>query len=172
VGSQLYTFLIYVLSGVLIGIFFDIFRVFRKSFKTPDFVTYLQDIFFWLVTGTFLLYVIFKFSNGEIRSYIFLGLGLGVLLYILIFSKHFIKINVFIIKILKTIIYKIIVIITYPLKLIFNVLRKVLFKPIFILSINIKKRIQILSKYDIIMRKMAEKPQKFFKKAIKKKDFR
>ena len=172
IGNQAYVFLIYVLSGVLIGIFFDIFRVFRRSFRTPDFITYLQDILFWLATGIFLLYVIFKFSNGEIRSYIFLGLGLGALLYILIFSKYFIRVNVFIIKIVKTIVHKIIMIIIYPLKLIFSILRKVLFNPILILSINIKKQMRVLSKYNLFMRKMSEKSQKFFKKTIKKKDFK
>ena len=91
--SQLYSFLAYIISGVLISVFFDIFRVLRKSFKTSDLVTYIEDIIFWLATGMFLLYVIFKFNNGEIRAYIFLGIALGVTLYILLFSKYFIKIN-------------------------------------------------------------------------------
>ena len=43
--NQAYLFLIYCLCGIIIGIFFDIFRILRKSFKTNDFVTYIEDIF-------------------------------------------------------------------------------------------------------------------------------
>ena len=98
ISNQLYVFLIYFFSGVIIGLFFDVFRILRKSFKTPDFVTYIEDIIFWILTGLFLIYIIFKFNNGEIRSYIFIGLGIGIVLYMLIFSKYFLKLNVIIIK--------------------------------------------------------------------------
>ena len=36
--SQMQYFAIYILCGISIGILFDIFRILRKSFKTPDFV--------------------------------------------------------------------------------------------------------------------------------------
>ena len=103
--EQMYSFLAYILSGVLIGIFFDIFRILRKSFKTNNIVTYIQDILFWIVTGLFILYVIFKFDNGELRSYIFIGLLLGMVLYLLLFSKMFINImvNVILCPIIKLI---------------------------------------------------------------------
>ena len=85
ISNQLYVFLIYCLCGIIIGIFFDIFRILRKSFRTPDFVTYIEDIIFCILTGLFLIYTIFTFNNGEIRSYIFVGIGLGILFYLLVF---------------------------------------------------------------------------------------
>lgn len=133
--SQAYVFVIYILSGILIGIFFDIFRVYRRSFKTPDFITYIQDILFWVLTGIFLLFVIFKFNNGELRWYIFLGALLGTLLYMLIFSKHFIKINVAILTFIKNIFLKIWEIIMIPIRWI----RKIVFKPISFVFINVRK---------------------------------
>ena len=39
------------MNGVIIGILFDFFRILRKSFKTPDFVTYIEDVIFWILTG-------------------------------------------------------------------------------------------------------------------------
>ena len=78
--NQLYTFLIFILVGMVIGITYDIFRILRKSFRTIDFITYIQDFLFWIITGVILLYSIFTFNNGELRSYIFIGILLGLIL--------------------------------------------------------------------------------------------
>ena len=69
--SQMQYFAIYILCGISIGILFDIFRILRKSFKTPDFVTYIEDAIFGIITGIFLIFIIFIFNNGELRFYIF-----------------------------------------------------------------------------------------------------
>jgi len=134
--DQLYIFFIFILNGFLIGILFDVFRILRKSFKTPDIITYIQDIIFWILTGFVILFSIFKFSNGELRNYVFLGLLFGILIYFLIFSKIFVKISVNILKIVKKIIK---VIIITPIGYILIFLRKILFKPISFICINLKK---------------------------------
>lgn len=139
VTNQAYLFLVFTINGTIIGLLFDIFRILRRSFKTSDIVTYLQDVLFWILTGFILLYSIFTFSNGEIRFYMFLGVFLGCLIYMLIFSKYFIKINVKIILVLKKIIGKIISIIIFPIKVIIKFTKKIFFKPINFVTINIKK---------------------------------
>ena len=92
--NEIYIFLLFILTGMSIGILFDIFRILRKSFKTIDFITYIQDFLFWLLAGAILLYSIFSFNNGELRGYIFIGVILGIILYMLILSKYFVKISV------------------------------------------------------------------------------
>lgn len=139
VTNQAYLFLVFTINGIIIGLLFDIFRILRRSFKTSDIVTYLQDILFWVLTGFILLYSIFTFSNGEIRFYMFLGVFLGCLIYMLIFSKYFININVKIILILKKLIEKILSIIIFPIKMIIKFIKKIFFKPINFVTINIKK---------------------------------
>ena len=161
ISNQLYVFLIYCLCGIIIGLFFDIFRILRKSFRTPDFVTYIEDIIFWILTGLFLIYIIFTFNNGEIRSYIFVGLGLGMLFYLLIFSKFFIKTNVIIIKYLKAIFKKVFEIITYPFKVIIRIFDKLILK-------NIKK----LNTVIIFYVKKCKKDKNFQKNEKEKKDFK
>ena len=79
---------------------FDFFRVLRKTFKTRDLLTYFQDILFWIFTGISILYNMYKFNSGEIRVYVFAGIILGTIIYMLAISKYVIKINVFILKIL------------------------------------------------------------------------
>ena len=56
--NDVYAFIIFILNGFLIGLFFDFFRILRKGFKTPDFITYFEDLIFWIVTGFILLYSI------------------------------------------------------------------------------------------------------------------
>lgn len=135
VSNQAQLFLIFTINGIIIGILFDIFRVLRRSFRTSDGVTYLEDFMFWILTGIILLYSIFTFSDGEIRFYMFIGIFIGALLYMLFFSKNFIKINVKITKFLSKLIYKLFSIIIVP----FKFLRKIFIKPIKIVIINLKK---------------------------------
>ena len=121
--NQGYIFVIFILNGFLIGILFDIFRILRKSFKTKDIVTYIEDILFWIITGIFLLYSVFKFNNGEIRLYMFIAILIGVLLYMLILSSYIIKINVKIITSIKKLFQKIFNIFFKPFKKLFDKIR-------------------------------------------------
>lgn len=146
--NQAYLFLIFTINGIIIGMLFDIFRILRRSFKTSDIVTYIQDVLFWILTGFILLYSVFTFSNGEIRLYMFLGVFLGCLLYMLICSKYFIKINVKIVVTLKVIIQKIISILIVPIKMIIKIINKIFFKPIKFITINLQK-IKIISRKKI-----------------------
>ena len=134
---QLYSMLVFIISGIFIGIFFDIFRILRKSFHTPDIITYIEDALFWIVTGLFLIFVIFNFTNGEIRIYNIIGLILGSILYIIFISKFFIKINVKIVLFIKRIVINIAKILIVPIKFLAKILQKI-FKPFTFFVINTK----------------------------------
>lgn len=154
--EQLNSFFIFTLVGIVISILFDIFRVLRKTFKTPDIITYIEDILFWIITGVIVLGSIFLFNNGELRLYLFIGMSIGVLLYMLFVSKYFINISVLIISTIKKVINKILHIILKPIKIICSILKKIIFKPISFICINFKgfilkiikkvKKIKILNK--------------------------
>ena len=101
ITNQAYLFLIFTLNGFIIGFTFDFFRRLRKSFKTSNLVTYIEDILFLILTGFLILYSIFTFNNGEIRFFIFLGIGIGTILYLLMISKYIINFNMLIINKLK-----------------------------------------------------------------------
>lgn len=139
ITNQAILFLIFSINGIIIGLLFDFFRILRRSFKTHDIITYIQDVLFWVLTGFILLYSIFTFNNGEIRLFMFLGVALGVISYMLCLSSYIIKVNVIIIKFFKNIIIKIFGIISIPFKAIYNLMRKIFFKPISFFIINIRK---------------------------------
>lgn len=152
VWLELYLMGVFILSGIIIGVFFDFFRILRRSFKTSDIITYIEDILFWILTGVFLLFVLFKINNGQIRFYNVIGLIIGVILYMIFVSKIFINISVKIILILKNIIKKITNVLLYPIRIIIKLLKKIL-KPISFFVINIKNIKVNFSKKNIIKSK-------------------
>ena len=154
ITNQAYIFMIFVIIGMIIGILFDFFRILRKSIKTKDIVTYIEDVLFCILTGIILLYSIFTFNSGEIRIYIFIGVLFGVLIYMLSISKYFVKINVFLLN-------KIIFIIKIPIKFLRKSIHKI-FKPISFVIINVRKllskipfKINYLKKNQQINKKMS-----------------
>lgn len=136
--NQAYLFLIFTLNGIFIGILFDFFRILRKSFKTINLITNVEDIIFWILTGLSIIYCMYNFSDGSLRLFMFLGLGIGLTIYILTLSDFIIKTVVKVISIIKKFIITIISIITFPFKAIFKLIRKILFRPIYVFFIKIQ----------------------------------
>ena len=103
--NQINILFIFAITGMCMGILFDFFRIQRRVFKTYDFVTYVQDILFWIISGIILIFVTMKYTDGELRSYMIIGIILGIMLYLKLISKYFIKINTtilsFFIKLIK-----------------------------------------------------------------------
>ena len=116
--NQLHLFIFFLIDGIIIGIIFDIFRILRKTFKHKDFVIYLQDILFWILTGILLLYTTFIFNDSEIRLYMILSSFLGFIIYLFTISKFFINISVKIILFIKN---------------------KIFLQPYMFLTINVRK---------------------------------
>lgn len=135
VSNQAYLFLVFIINGIVIGLLFDFFRISRKVFNTNDMMTYIEDILFWILAGATVLYSIFIFNNGEMRLFMFLAILLGAFAYMVLISSHIIKINVKIINLIK----KIVGILAFPLKVIYQLIHKIFFKPIHFLFINVRK---------------------------------
>ena len=129
--QQLFCLITFMITGIAIGCLFDIFRILRRSFKTVDWVIFLQDILFWIIAGFIMLFSIFTFNHGEIRAYIFVGILLGIILYILTISKFLIKYSVIIIKFYKKIL-------SYPINFVEGIVKRLIIKPIVFLLKKIK----------------------------------
>lgn len=91
ISNEFNIFLAFVLIGIIISFIFDFFRILRCVYKTPDFITILEDIAFWLISGIILLLGIFVLNDGNIRTYLFLGLFSGICVYIVFISKNVMK---------------------------------------------------------------------------------
>lgn len=101
--SQEQIFIFFFIIGIIIGFIFDIFRVIRKSFKTTDFITLIEDIIFLLISSISIIGGIIKINGGEVRFYLFLGIFLGGLIYSLTISNLYVIIFYEFVKICKKI---------------------------------------------------------------------
>ena len=135
VESQAYLFIVFSLTGVIIGLLFDFFRILRRSFKTSNIITYFEDVLFWILTGVLILYNIWYFNNGEIRIYMFLGIIMGGLIYMLTLSN-------IIISLLSKILILIVKVLELPFKTLFSIFHK-FFTVIMKIFNNFPKKLKI-----------------------------
>ena len=135
--EQLLSFSIFIIVGIIISMIFDTFRVLRKVKKTTDIITYFEDALFWIITVFIILNSIFIFNNGELRFYIFIGIMIGSILYLIFISKYFIKFGVNFLKIIN----KTIKILIQPFSFILKMFKKLFFKTISFAFINLRKKL-------------------------------
>lgn len=143
--NQAFLFFMFTLNGILIGFLFDFFRILRKTFKTTNLVTYIEDIIFWILTGISIIFFMYKFSEGTLRLFMFLGLAFGIILYMLTLSKIIIKTCVSVIEVIAKIIIRIMRVIKIPLKFIYNIFRTI-FAKIQVILTKISNKIKFKTK--------------------------
>ena len=136
--TQVQLFFIFLINGLLIGLLFDFFRISRKAMKTADFITYIEDALFWVLTGFIILYSIFTYNNGEIRLFMFLAIILGLLIYLTFISKIILSISLGIINVIKKILGTVFNIIKIPLHFFMKMIKKLFLNPISFIIINIR----------------------------------
>jgi spore cortex biosynthesis protein YabQ len=139
IDNQVIVFLYSIIGGIVIAFIYDVFRIKRKKIKSRAFITYLEDFAYWIIVAVVMFTSVYISNDGEIRSYIFLGTIIGLIIYILFLSKIVVMILMALIelltKIFKTlwkiatlpfyIIYKIL---RFPISYLFGILRKIFVK--------------------------------------------
>lgn len=86
-SSQVQLFLIIVLAGTFLGVFFDGYRVLRGVFRPRIFLTHLLDLLYWLLATLFVFGLLLLINWGEVRFYVFIALAAGAVLYYRFFSR-------------------------------------------------------------------------------------
>lgn len=84
---QSYIFLTSIYGGLLVGLVYDLYKVFRHFLKPKKIATIIEDILFWVIITIVVFTVLIKSTWGELRGYIFIGLFIGVFLYFKLISK-------------------------------------------------------------------------------------
>ena len=68
-------------SGILSGVLYDMYRILRDRLRLRRMGTMLGDILFWLVFTCLFFFVLLWCNAGEVRIYVFLGLLVGIFVY-------------------------------------------------------------------------------------------
>lgn len=92
ISTQLFAISITLLSGALLGLFFDLYRVLRALWRPGPLWTRVGDLLFWLFALCLLFSLLLLGNWGEMRLYVIVGWSLGFLLYNRIFSRQIVTI--------------------------------------------------------------------------------
>lgn len=118
IDSQLDILVYSILSGLLVGILFDLYNIIRGK-KVPKIIIVVEDILFWILTSiivfTFLLYNNYAFLG----PYVYIFMITTIIFYLKLISPKIIKFEMYSISKLSYLIRIILKNIIYPVKIIY-----------------------------------------------------
>ncbi len=91
-GFQALSFIYSIISGIILAVFYDIFKAFRISFKLSDIAVFFTDIFYYIISAIASFFFFLSVSDGEIRFNILFGFSVGFLIWRITLSRFFILI--------------------------------------------------------------------------------
>ncbi len=86
---ELFTFFIFFLCGIILGILFDFFRGLRKAINMNTAAVHITDFTFWLGAILIASFFVFFINGGLLRTFVFIAFFLGVVLYFFTLSRLF-----------------------------------------------------------------------------------
>lgn len=108
-----------ILAGVITGILFDIYRLIRGFQNSNKYITFVQDILFWIFTSIVIFSFLLYTNHAYIGLYVYICIALGLYIYMHFISKTFlafeIKISAILSKVIRIIFFRLI----YPFKILF-----------------------------------------------------
>jgi spore cortex biosynthesis protein YabQ len=90
------------LCGLSMGLVFDVYRVASHRFHVARWLLPALDVIYWSAATLGVFSILLGSNQGEVRMYVFLGLGIGVTGYFGLFSQWVVKLAGKIIDILKS----------------------------------------------------------------------
>ena len=87
ISVQAIEFLYSAVLGILLGILYDIIRLFRSYTSGGRIITALFDFIFWLLATTALLMFVLVYCGGRMRWYVLFGAFCGGFVYVSAFGE-------------------------------------------------------------------------------------
>ena len=131
--------------GYIIGLIYDLFKVFRTAVLKSKKGIFIQDILFFIITSIITFLFLLSVNGGRFRFYIFVALSSGFTVYFFTFSDLFFGICLRIIEKLKQIFLFISIVFSFPFRKILKLFCK-LWKNLNKKFIKISKKIKIKEK--------------------------
>ncbi|MDO5147393.1 MAG: spore cortex biosynthesis protein YabQ [Eubacteriales bacterium] len=120
ITRQAELFLYSVGYGILLGVWYELFRTLRKTFVHRDGAVHVEDVLFCVV-GTAGLFLLFqRYNQGQMRFYVLAGIGAGGLFYFLMLSWIVQNIFMFFWKLFLKLPGKVLERISRPIRIIVN----------------------------------------------------
>ncbi|WP_027625376.1 spore cortex biosynthesis protein YabQ [Clostridium lundense] len=112
------------ISGIMIGVLFDIYRIIR-GFENPNkVITFIEDTLFWILTGIIVFVFLLYTNYAYIGFYVYLFIILGTYFYMKLISNVFITVQYKILKGLGKLLRMLINNIVFPIEVIIYRIRR------------------------------------------------
>ena len=85
--TDLWSMLQAVAAGLIMGVYYDVFRVLRRFISFCNLSVAIQDILFWITSAVYVFFVCVRLNNGYIRIYFVCFSLLGWAIYYFTFGK-------------------------------------------------------------------------------------
>jgi len=87
VAGQFASFFFTLVIGVILGVIIDAYRSFHRLVRLSPFIIAAGDFLLWLFLALLVFFLLLFNNWGEIRAYVFIGIGVGLIIYHYWFSK-------------------------------------------------------------------------------------
>lgn len=115
-------FLTSIQIGILMGIIFDVIRIFRKILKHPNFFVQIEDMLFWVACAFMSFYLLYICNYAAIRPFVFIGIILGAIFYFVSFSSWFMKLATKAINYMKKLMRRLVLYLLRPIRWVLGIL--------------------------------------------------
>lgn len=149
IRGETIVFLASINTGLIAGMIYDVYRVFRYYSKPKKILSFIEDLIFWLLISIVFFFTLIKTTEGVIRGFLFFGFLLGLGIYFKLISKYIFIIIKGIIRLILDLINEILKIITFPYKKLKNFTKKRVSKVVLLLEqwfSDMKKYFKIIIK--------------------------
>lgn len=137
VEAQFYTLLAMTLLGMVMGLFFDIYRETVNVLRLKKAVLDLWDLLIWILFIGITFVVLLYTNYGEVRFFVFIGIGIGLLAYFRLLSRTCRKI----IRIGLSIFFKVLAVIWKIVRVPLTLIQKILAVPANLISLVLLKTV-------------------------------
>lgn len=113
-----------ILCGVIMTIAYDFLRARRREKTVAGIFIYIEDTAWFALLGILIYLLAFRQNAGMIRFYSFLGIGLGALIYKLLFGDSVMELLRKIYSLFVKVMFWTMKIILYPIYIIFKLMKR------------------------------------------------
>ena len=94
IGNEAVFFGVSILCGAGLVFVYDLFRIFRRIVPHGNIWIGIEDVCYWFFSTIVVFLLLYQRNDGMMRAFSFMGMLLGGVFYLLLFSRFIIKICV------------------------------------------------------------------------------
>ncbi|NFC91743.1 spore cortex biosynthesis protein YabQ [Clostridium botulinum] len=117
ISKQLGLLIFSFLSGLITGVFFDIYRSIRMDKNLSPIIKIIEDILFWCLAAIVIFIFLLYNDCAFIGVYVYLWIAIGLYIYIFFISKYLNPIFIYVVQNINKFFIISINIIVYPFKI-------------------------------------------------------